>query len=102
MGRVRPTTAIALVACVMGAASLIAATGAGCSSPGAKPPNLQDCTAAACLQPFPPNTSVLAQGSTPPIEDAGGLGVVGVLDAGVVTADGSNIPPAGPGPGIVG
>src|SRR6478609_3080845 len=96
MGRVRPTTAIALAACVMGAASLIAGAGAGCSSPGANPPNMQDCTAPACLQPFPPDTAVLAQGSTPPTEDAG------VVDAEVVVADGSGIPSAGPGPGIIG
>jgi len=74
----------------------IAAMGAGCSSPGPNPPNMQDCIAAQCLQPFPPDTSLLAQGSTPPNEDAG------VVDAEVVVADGSGIPGAGPGPGIVG
>ena len=91
--------AVALVACAIGAASVIAVGGAGCSSPGPNPPNMADCHLPGCLQPFPPDTSQLAQGSTPPSEDAG---VVGVVDAEVVIADGSGIPGAGPGPGIVG
>jgi len=96
MGRARSTMAVALVACAIGAATVIAVGGAGCSSPGPNPPNMADCNLPGCLQAFPPDTAQLAQGSTPPGEDAG------VVDAQVVIADGSGIPSAGPGPGIVG
>jgi hypothetical protein len=97
MAAPRRRTTLALLAAIAGGAWVIAALDAGCSSPGPNPPNLQDCTLPGCLQiGGPPPTSFLAQGSTPPTEDAG------IVDAEVIAADGSGIPAAGPGPGIVG
>jgi hypothetical protein len=91
----RPRTTFALVTCAVTGAWAIAATTAGCSGES-NPPNLQDCVLPACMQIRVPQPSPLAQGSTPPGEDAG------VADAEVIVADGSGIPAAGPGPGIVG
>src|SRR5260221_3658812 len=96
MGGARPRTTFALVSCAVGGAWVIAATGAGCSSPGPNPPNLQDCTFPGCVQIGRPQPSPLARGSTPPTEDAG------VVDAEVIAAEGSRIPAAGPAPGIAG
>jgi hypothetical protein len=100
MGGVRPGTTLALLACALGAAWGIATLGAGCSSPEPNPPLQQDCAEPGCLSPKfnpgPPQSAFIAQGSTPPEQDAG------VADAEVVTADGAGVPSAGPGPGIVG
>jgi hypothetical protein len=95
MGGARPGTTLALVACAAAVAWAMATTGAGCSGES-NPPLLQDCAVPACRQIGPPPTSPIVQSSTPPIEDAG------IVDAAVVVQEGSGIPAAGPGPGIVG
>jgi hypothetical protein len=97
MGAPRPPTTLALIACAAAGAWCIAVMGAGCSSPDQNPPNQQDCTLPACMHVGLPQTSPLAQNTIQPgAEDAG------VVDAQVVVLDGSGIPAAGPGPGIVG